>query len=76
MGKRKISIKESVATNIAAIAWYIESKGLLAAAEKFSDDAYAFIGKLEIKEEVMPFVVSQKGQSLVINAYPIKENTL
>ena len=46
MGKRKTSIKESVATNIAAIAWYIESKGLIATAEKFSDDAYAFIEKL------------------------------
>lgn len=46
MGKRKISIKESAATNIAGIAWYIESKGLIATAEKFSDSAYDFIDKM------------------------------
>jgi hypothetical protein len=37
MGKRKIIVKESVAKSIAEIAWFIESKGLLKTAEKFSD---------------------------------------
>lgn len=33
MGRRKINVKQSAAESIAAIAWYIESKGLLATAE-------------------------------------------
>jgi hypothetical protein len=37
MGKRKVVVKQSVADSIAEIAWFIESKGLIATAEKFSD---------------------------------------
>ena len=33
MGARKITVKESAAESIAAIAWFIESKGLITAAE-------------------------------------------
>ena len=40
MGCRKVTIKQSVADSIAAIAWYIESKGMLATAEKFTDAVY------------------------------------
>lgn len=43
MGFRKVTIKESVAESIAQIAWYLESEGLLFAAEKFNDDVYDFI---------------------------------
>jgi hypothetical protein len=46
VGQRKVIIKESVADSIAEIAWYIESKGLVATAEKFADDVYDFILKL------------------------------
>jgi hypothetical protein len=46
MGFRKVAIRESVAESIAGISWYLESEGLLATAEKFSDDAYDFIAKL------------------------------
>jgi plasmid stabilization system protein ParE len=46
MGFRKVVIKESAAESIAAISWYLESEGLLATAEKFTDDAYDFISKL------------------------------
>lgn len=46
MGKREIVVKESAADSIAEIAWYIESKGLMATAEKFADEAYDFIVKL------------------------------
>ena len=46
MGYREIIIKESVADSIAKIAWYIESKGLIATAEKFADDIYDFFVKL------------------------------
>jgi len=43
---REIIIRESAAESIAAIAWYLESEGLLATAEKFADDAYDFISRL------------------------------
>lgn len=46
MGFRKVVVRESAATSIAEISWYIESEGLLAAAEKFTDDAYDFITQL------------------------------
>ncbi|GAC1301888.1 MAG: hypothetical protein NVSMB24_05510 [Mucilaginibacter sp.] len=46
MGVRKITVRESAAESIAAISWYLESEGLLATAEKFTDDAYDFILKL------------------------------
>ncbi len=46
MGQREVIIKESVADSIAEIAWYIESKGLVATAEKFADDIYDFFIKL------------------------------
>ncbi len=46
MGSRKIIVKQSAVDNIAAIAWFIESKGMLATAEKFSDDAYDYIIRL------------------------------
>lgn len=46
MGRRRISIKESVANSIAQVAWYIESKGLANTAELFADEVYDFISKI------------------------------
>lgn len=46
MGSRKIVVQENAAQSIASIAWYIESKGMLATAEKFSDSVYDFIERL------------------------------
>jgi plasmid stabilization system protein ParE len=43
MGSRKIRVEPAAAENIAAIALYIESKGMLATAEKFADDVYDYI---------------------------------
>ncbi len=43
MGFRKVVVRESAAASIAEISWYIESEGLLVAAEKFTDDTYDFI---------------------------------
>ena len=45
-GLQKVTIKQSVAESIAQIAWYIESEGFIAAAEKFNDEVYDFIEKL------------------------------
>jgi plasmid stabilization system protein ParE len=46
MGRRKVIVKQSAADAIAAIAWFIESKGMVATAEKFADDAYDFFVKM------------------------------
>lgn len=35
MGRRKIVVKQSASESIAAIAWHIESKGLIATADSF-----------------------------------------
>lgn len=42
MGNRKVIIKKTAAENIAAISWFIESKGMVATANKFTDDVYDF----------------------------------
>jgi hypothetical protein len=42
MGSRKVIIRQSAAESIAEVSWYLESEGLLATAEKFTDDAYDF----------------------------------
>ena len=44
-------IRPEVAESIAAIAWYIESKGMLSTAERFSDDVYDYIQKLARDEK-------------------------
>ena len=46
MGRRKVTVKESVAASIAAIAWFIGSKGLIATAERFTDGVYDYFIKL------------------------------
>ncbi len=43
MGSRKITVKQSAADSIAEIAWFVQSKGMVKTAEKFSDDAYDFL---------------------------------
>ena len=53
MGKRKIVVKQSAAKSVASIAWYIESKGMIATAEKFSNDVYDFLNK--ISDDVRSF---------------------
>ena len=46
MGLRKVVVKPGVAENIAAIAWYIEAKGMLATANKFTDNVYDYFLRL------------------------------
>ena len=46
MGSRKITVKKNAAESIAAISWFIESKGMVATAEKFTDSIYDFFIKL------------------------------
>lgn len=37
-----IAVQENAAESITSIAWFIESKGILATAKKFSDAVYNF----------------------------------
>ena len=46
MGFRKVSVKKSAADSISAISWHIESKGLIATADKFIDNVYDYFLKL------------------------------
>jgi hypothetical protein len=46
MGKRKITIKLSVAKSIANASWYIESMGMIKTAEAFTDSVYDFVEQL------------------------------
>jgi plasmid stabilization system protein ParE len=43
VGGRKIKVRPAAAENIAAVALYIESKGMVTTAEKFADDVYDYI---------------------------------
>lgn len=49
MGGRSIRVLESAMENIARAAWFIESKGLVATADRFSESIYDFIEKLSKK---------------------------
>ena len=49
MGGRKVTVKESAAEGIAAIFWFIESKGLIATAERFADNVYDYFIELADK---------------------------
>ncbi|MEO8819555.1 MAG: hypothetical protein ABI267_04190 [Ginsengibacter sp.] len=55
MGRRKIIIKQAAADNIAAISWFIESKGLIETANKFTDDAYDFF--IEISDKIKSYSI-------------------
>ncbi len=54
MGLRKIVVKQSAAESIAAVAWYIESKGMITTAEKFLDEVYNFITRLSDTRKSFP----------------------
>jgi len=67
VGKRKITIRESAAKSIAEIAWFVESKGMVTTAEKFSDDAYDFI-----EEFSNPMIKHSKCRDELRNALGLK----
>jgi hypothetical protein len=53
MGSRKVIVKRSAAEGIAAIAWFIESKGMLATADKFTDNVYDFLASLSDERKLL-----------------------
>ena len=62
MGGRKVVVKKSASENIAAIAWYIESKGLIATADKFVDNVYDHFLKLSDERKSYPICKEPTGK--------------
>jgi hypothetical protein len=74
MGRsRKIIVKHSVAESIAAIAWYIESKGMIATAEKFTDQVYDYFNKLSDLKKSYAICRDYKRASLGYKCVPYKK---
>lgn len=76
MGSRKIKVKQSAADNIAAVAWFIESKGMIKTAEKFSDDVYDFIETLAPDIRSYPGCKEPKRDQLGYKCVPYKKFTV
>ena len=68
MGIRKVTVKKSAAESIAAIALYIESKGMVATAEKFQIRFMIIFSNLLIQESLILFEESLYGHHSGINA--------
>lgn len=73
MGRRKIIVKQSVADSIAAIAWYIESKGLIATADKFVDNVYDHFIKLSDQKKSYMVCNEPERKSLGYKCTPYKK---
>lgn len=74
MVQRKAIVKQTAADNIAAIAWFIESKGLIATADKFTDEVYDFFVKLSDKRKSYSICKEPKELHWDINASLTKRN--
>ena len=73
MVRREIIVKQSAADNIATIAWFIESKGLIATAEKFTDDVYDFFIKISDKRKSHPVCKDPKRAGMGYKCIPYKK---
>ena len=73
MGSRKIIVKQSVADNRASIAWYIESKEMVATAEKFADDAYDYIVNLADNIKSYPICRESRPGNFRLQMYFLQE---
>ena len=74
MGWRKVIVKQTAADNIAAIAWYFESKDMIATADKFADDLYDYFLKLAVQENLILFAENHREPCWVLNVFRIKRN--
>ncbi len=66
-------VKESAAKNIAAIAWFIESKGLIKTAEKFSESVYDYFIKLADNRKSYPLCKDDKRIAFGYKCVPYKK---
>jgi hypothetical protein len=75
MGFRKVIVRQSAAESIAEISWYLESEGLLATAEKFTDEAYDYIAKLADSHKGYRICRDPERSALGFKCIPYKRNT-
>ncbi len=73
MGRRKIIVKQAAAENIAAIAWFIESKGMIATADKFTDEVYDAFLKLADERKSYPVCREPARAALGYKCIPYKK---
>lgn len=73
MGRRKVTVKQSAADSIASIAWFIESKGMIATADKFADDAYDFFISLADNRKSYAFCKEPGKAMLGYKCVPYKK---
>ena len=73
MGRRKIIVKQTAADNIAAIAWFIESKGMIATADKFTDDVYDAFLKLADERKSFSICREPERAALGYKCIPYKK---
>jgi len=73
MGRKSIAVQENAAVNIASIAWFIESKGMLATAGKFSDAVYDFIEALTDTRKSYALCKEQSRAALGYKCIPFKK---
>lgn len=73
MGFRKVVIKQSAAEGIAAVAWYVESKGMVETAEKFVDSTYNFLEKLGDRRKAYSLCREPKRAALGLKCLPFKK---
>ena len=73
MGSRKITLKLSAAESIAAIAWFIESKGMIATADKFTDDVYDAFLKLADERKSFSICREPERAALGYKCIPYKK---
>ena len=73
MGIRKVIVKQTAAEAIAAIAWFIESKGMIATANKFTDNVYNYFIKLADVRKSYPVCKEPGRASLGYKCVPYKK---
>lgn len=73
MGNRKVTVQQRAADNIAAIAWFIESKGLVATAEAFTDRVYDFFLQLGNTLKAYPICREPKRAKLGYKCIPYRK---
>ena len=73
MGRRKIIVKQTAADNIATIAWFIESKGMIATADKFTDDVYDAFLKLADERKSFSICREPERAALGYKCIPYKK---
>ena len=73
MGSRKVVVKQTAAESIAAIAWYIESKGLIATADKFIDNVYDYFIRMADKRKSYPVCREPGRAALGYKCIPYKK---